>query len=188
MKRASFIGTTLAVLGLGVLGVSGMATLAQSADDPVGALPMRGGPGTMMMQLGDTNHDGYLTTDEMIALCNSRFTQMDKAHRGSIRAEDFQPGFGRFPGNGQPPAGMGQGRGGMGQGTMGKGGPRGPGQDMMFQAMDRNHDKVVSRAEFIAFHLDRMAMADTDADGRLSMKEVETMPRGPGAVPPPPMQ
>jgi Ca2+-binding EF-hand superfamily protein len=126
----------------------------------------------------DTNHDGYITRDELVA---SRSRMMGEGHgpmAGRMREERVET---HGPG-----------------GSMGMADP-----NAMFDRLDTNHDGVISRQEFLAGHKEiherRMvimrgadehrggmhmmggggfgehlfAMADANHDGRVSLQEAE---------------
>lgn len=126
-----------------------------------------------LFERGDTNHDGILTRDEIAKLAEANRNQ---AGRGP-GAEGFSPG--------DDPA-----RRGFPGGPGGRGGPGGPGGpnqfDVAFNALDANHDGVISAAE-INNASESLKALDKNGDGRIT--EDEVMPnlggrggfgRGPG--------
>jgi hypothetical protein len=111
------------------------AAYAQEAPPPGG----HAGGGMGMMMHADTNHDGVLTREEMLADVDQRFAAMDTNHDNKVSAEERAAA---------PGGGMRGGRGG-GDGDMTL--------DQMhaqatrrFDMVDANHDGKIDQAEIDA--------------------------------------
>ena len=104
-----------------------------------------------MFEKGDLNKDGVLSADEILALAKA---QVALANNG--------------PGEGE-----GRGGRGDGEGRGGRGGPQGGmmRQDPILNALDQNHDGVIS-AEEIAGAAAALKTLDKNQDGQITQDEV----------------
>ena len=145
---------------------SGVA-LAQDAPPP----PQPQGPGGMFMH-ADTNKDGIITRDELLAGVDARFAKFDANKDGKITAEE-RPGRGRMGGRHMrgddaphPPQGA----------PMAHRGP----------PADTNNDGVITRDEQRAQALKIFGSVDRTGDGKIDKAERENFHeaamamRGPG--------
>jgi len=155
---------TLAALGASLLAGSALAAQAEPQDGPRGPRPDP-------LAMADTNKDGIVTRDEMMASVASRFQAMDANHDGKVTPEEreaFQAAM----------------RARMGGGRMA------PKRDLtladeqgraarMFDMVDTNHDGKIDAAERQAAMQRMMKMG-----GGGGRRDRQGPP--PGDMPPPP--
>ena len=149
------------------------------------------------MERTDTNHDGLLGADELLADARAQFDRMDQDVDGFVTAAELQAH--RLPYRpprpsraeqarrdaeaGAPPPGRRQRGGGSGQRPSGSeprnsiGGQAEPPDPVM--AADMNLDFRVSRDELLAHTKRVFARLDTDRDGRLDRAEATASCRPP---------
>jgi Ca2+-binding EF-hand superfamily protein len=115
----------------------------------------------------DKNKDGKLSKEEMPERMRGMFDQGDTNHDGFLTADEI----GKVASALAAPAG-GEGRGGgRGEGRGEGRGPGGPRGDMAFAALDTDHDGVVS-AEEIKNSAVSLKTFDRNGDGQLTEDEV----------------
>ncbi len=117
-----------------------------------------------MFDQHDVNRDGKLDQADRAAKIAQHFDQMDTNHDGAISKDEFTAAHMKPMGMRGEPGKMGPGHEGRGHGM----GHRGMG---MMGAMDANHDRTVTRDEFIAGALKRFDTADANHDGKLTKDE-----------------
>ena len=151
---------------LATLMAGGMISPASAQDAPPPP------PGGGMMR-ADTNHDGVITRDEVLADADQRFARMDTNHDGKIDQAERDAMMAQ--------RGGGQGRGGR-----------------MGGRADTNGDGVISLDEQRAQATQRFDMVDANHDGKIDQAEQDSMrqrmmsmrgnrgPQGDGPPPPPP--
>ncbi|HTI31365.1 MAG TPA: EF-hand domain-containing protein [Sphingomonas sp.] len=195
---------------LGAAAVLAMPALAQMADRPAGrwAQPTTRADAEAKAKAHfaerDTNHDGFITPEEIRAGAEARmgkmrdmaFDRLDADHNGSISREEFmaRPQMDR-----------------MVERRIERGGPDGagehhamhvvmmqhggPGGDHMMMMADTDHDGKISQAEAVAGALKMFDGADANHDGTVTPDERHTAMEAWGAkmhdrmgdmMPPPP--
>jgi len=112
----------------------------------------------------DANHDGKLDRADRTARIAERFDRMDANHDGSLSKAEFvaahEQMMGR-PGEDRGEHAMGQMHRMMGMRMAGE----------MMHGMDADHDRTITRAEFVAGALKRFDAADADHDGKVTPEE-----------------
>ena len=144
------------------------AVIAQTAPPPpLGNLGGHGG----MMRMTDTNNDGVLSREEMLAAAIQRFSEADANNDGKVTKDEMRAAGdkrrnemrARFSGR-EGGRRWGNGPGGPG-GRDRAGGPGG-----MLARLDTNKDGALSKAEFdVPF-----ARMDTNKDGQIDKSEMQT--------------
>lgn len=119
-----------------------------------------------MLAKVDTNKDGAVSLDEMLAAAKARFAKQDANRDGKI-TEDEAMAWGKQRHEMMAGEQGGHHRGGMRHGWRGRGGPGGPGGMLMH--LDADHDGKLTRAEYGA-PFDRM---DANHDGVVDQAEME---------------
>lgn len=181
MKRFTL---ALSAAALALTAAAGGAALAQQHDMKHGMRGMMGDPmgdatitrpeaqakAAAMFDKLDVNHDGKLDQADRAAKIAEHFDRMDTNHDGSLSRDEFVASHQNMGREGMGHEGMEPGKmGGEGHGKMGR-----PGMGMMggmMGAMDANHDRTITRAEFTAGALTRFDAADANHDGKLTKEE-----------------
>jgi mono/diheme cytochrome c family protein len=113
-----------------------------------------------MLAEADTNADQKLSSDEFAALADRWFDQLDPDHLGRVTQEEFLP---RFGGIVTPPGGAARG----GRGVAGASTALG-----VFMVADRDHDRLLQRAELKQTFESWFPAWDTNKDGTLDLEEI----------------
>lgn len=147
---------TLIAALIGVTTIGGVAVAQQATTTAASAAkPMR----------SDTNGDGNLTRQEMIAAAEARFARMDANKDGTVTREERRAAREEMRGE----------RGGRGgrHGMRGHGGRGGFGGPMAMERLDTDKDGKLSRAE-AAVPMQRMFdRIDTNKDGFIEKAEAD---------------
>ena len=155
LKTRSFRSSLLAAL---LCGVSATSLLAQGPDGPPpgGGGHHHGPPPNVLFDALDTNHDGVLSSDE-IANAAASIKALLKNGATELKREDLRPPRPASTQNGDQAAAAGADKPAPAmEGTDAKPGPQfggegrphhGPPPSPLFDAIDTNHDNVISAAE-----------------------------------------
>lgn len=135
------------------------AACASSSPPPPAAGGGAGGRGLEMLLSADTDSDGVITRAEFVSARQARFSQMDRNGDGYLSRDDA--------------AGGGQ----MRRGRLLRRGGGGGGERLRqaMDAVDRDGDGRVSRAEFVDGPAALFDRADTDRNDRLDPREIEEL-------------
>lgn len=142
-----------------LMGLAVAACASRPPPPPPAAGGGMGGRGLEMLLSADTNSDGVITRAEFVSARQARFSQMDRNGDGYLSRDDA--------------AGGGQ----MRRGRLLRRGGGGGGERLRqaMDAIDRDGDGRVSRAEFVDNPAALFDRADTDRNDRLDPREIEDL-------------
>jgi Ca2+-binding EF-hand superfamily protein len=147
--------------GRGGPGPEGRGGRGREEEGPAGPDPVEEAVKTYLAF--DKNGDGKLSRDEVPERMQGIFQRGDTNHDGVLTADEL-----RAMARAQQPAGGGR-EGGEGRGGRGPEGMRRP--DPIFQALDTNHDHVISGDE-ITNAASALKALDKNQDGKLTEEEL----------------
>ena len=115
---------------------------------------------TFLVRHLDKAGNGYVTQDEFLAAATKRFARMDKNGDGKLTLEELTAPRGR-----------------RGAGSSDESGNRAQFARKRFDALDANHDGVVTQAEYLAAATAMYRQFDAQGNGKVTASEIASSPK-----------
>ena len=138
--------------------IASTAAMAQSTAQSTAMAPANGEKSSAAWAAMDTNHDGMISQDEYMAYHTGRWSKY-KQTNGKVALNDMEE-------NGSKSGG---GTSGSATTTMGAG------KTSRFDAMDTNHDGMISQEEYMAYHTTMWGKMKRNDKGMVPMTDMQSM-------------